>query len=40
MYICILSMYNIHIVYHIIVTVYDCHEGKRRKTKKVSLLWG
>lgn len=35
MYICILSMYNIYIVYNIIITVYDYHE---RKTEKVSLL--
>lgn len=36
MYICILSMYNMYIVYHIIITVFDYHERKRRK--KVSLF--
>lgn len=38
MYICILSIYSIHLVYYIIITVCDCHERKRRKTNEVSLL--
>lgn len=38
MYICILCMYNIQIVYYLIITVYDYHERKRRKRENVSLL--
>lgn len=31
MYICVLSMYSIHIVYLIVITVCDYQERKRRK---------
>lgn len=34
---CTLSMYNIHIVGHVIITVYNYYE-KKRKIIKVSLL--
>lgn len=31
MYICILSMYNIYIVYHIIITVMILMKGKQKR---------
>lgn len=37
MYICTLSMYNIHIVYHIIITVQDYQENEK-EDKKISLV--